>query len=129
MSIRRKWKDEDTIELCFPMSLRLETMDSDPSKAAIFYGPLLMAARLGTDGFAGCQPDSDPREYNDYYKYDYRIPEGIDDSLSRGDFDAIRRISGLDFELPSGLVLSPLYDIHRERHIVYWNLVSSSQLN
>lgn len=129
VSIRRKWKDEDTIELCFPMTLRLETMDSDPSKAAIFYGPLLMAARLGTDGFAGCQPDSDPREYNDYYKYDYRIPEGIDDSLSRVDFDAIRRISALDFELPSGLVLSPLYDIHRERHIVYWNLVPTSPLN
>ncbi|MGM9786975.1 MAG: glycoside hydrolase family 127 protein [Candidatus Cryptobacteroides sp.] len=121
-SIRRNWKDGDIVELHFPMTLRLERMASDPGKAAIFYGPLLMAARLGTEGFEGCQPDSDPTKYNDYYKYDYHIPEGIDDTLDEATFDGIRRISALDFETPSGQVLSPLYDIHRERYIVYWNI-------
>ena len=109
------------------MSLRLEPMASDQSKAAIFYGPLLMAARLGTEGFTGCQPDSDPSKYNDYYKYDYHIPEGINDKMSRKDFEALDRISSLDFKFPSGLIISPLYDIHRERYIVYWNLSSDSE--
>ena len=126
-SIKRKWKNADKIELCFPMSLRLETMASDQSKAAIFYGPLLMAARLGTEGFTGCQPDSDPSKYNDYYKYDYHIPEGINDKMSRKDFEALDRISSLDFKFPSGLIISPLYDIHRERYIVYWNLSTDSE--
>ena len=126
-SIKRKWKNADKIELCFPMSLRLETMASDQSKAAIFYGPLLMAARLGTEGFTGCQPDSDPSKYNDYYKYDYHIPEGINDKMKRKDFEALDRISALDFKFPSGLIISPLYDIHRERYIVYWNLSTDSE--
>ena len=134
-AIRRNWKNGDRLELHFPLTLRLETMASDSGKAAIFYGPLLMAARLGTEGFTGCQPDSDPTMYNDYYKYNYHIPEGLEDKLSRKDFDNIRRISSLDLQLPSGLphssldfqlpsgrTLSPLYDIHRERYIVYWTL-------
>ncbi|MGN1210518.1 MAG: glycoside hydrolase family 127 protein, partial [Candidatus Cryptobacteroides sp.] len=122
VAVERKWKEGDVVEICWPMSLRLEKMASDNTEAAIFYGPVLMAARLGTEGFTGCQPDSDPTMYNDYYKYDYHIPEGINDTLSEEQFNGIRHLSALDFQTPSGLVLSPLYDIHRERYIVYWNI-------
>lgn len=123
--VTRIWKDGDRIEVRYPMSFRLDRLPDDPSRAAVFYGPILLAGRLGTGGFTGCQPDSDPSEYNDYYKYDYHIPEGLDTFLEMGDGDLqslFVRTSGLDFETIYGDRLSPLYDIHRERYVVYWNL-------
>ena len=123
--VSRAWKDGDRIEVRYPMSFRLERLADNPSQAALFYGPVLLAGRLGTEGFIGCQPDSDPSQYNDYYKYDYHIPEGLDTVLDVDVEDlenSIRRLSGLDFETAGGDRLSPLYDIHRERYVVYWNL-------
>ena len=123
--VSRSWKNGDRIEVRYPMSFRLERLADNPSQAALFYGPVLLAGRLGTEGFAGCQPDSDPSQYNDYYKYDYHIPEGLDTVLDADVEDlenSIRRVSGLDFETAGGDRLSPLYDIHRERYVVYWNL-------
>ena len=123
--VSRTWKNGDRIEVRYPMSFRLERLSDDPSQAAVFYGPVLLAGRLGTEGFAGCQPDSDPTKYNDYYKYDYHIPEGLDTVLKidEGDLqNMFKRVSGLDFVTEDGDRLSPLYDIHRERYVVYWNL-------
>ena len=123
--VSRAWKDGDRIEVRYPMSFRLERLADNPSQAALFYGPVLLAGRLGTEGFTGCQPDSDPSQYNDYYKYDYHISEGLDTVLDADVEDlenSIRRVSGLDFETAGGDRLSPLYDIHRERYVVYWNL-------
>ena len=123
--VSRTWKNGDRIEVRYPMSFRLERLSDDPSQAAVFYGPVLLAGRLGTEGFIGCQPDSDPTKYNDYYKYDYHIPEGLDTVLKidEGDLqNMFKRVSGLDFVTEDGDRLSPLYDIHRERYVVYWNL-------
>ena len=123
--VSRTWKNGDRIEVRYPMSFRLERLADNTSQAALFYGPVLLAGRLGTEGFIGCQPDSDPSQYNDYYKYDYHIPEGLDTVLDADVEDlesSIRRVSGLEFETAGGDRLSPLYDIHRERYVVYWNL-------
>ena len=35
---------------------------------------------------------------------------------------SLKKVSGLDFETSDGDRLSPLYDIHRERYVVYWTL-------
>lgn len=125
VSITGKWKDGDIIEVRYPMSLRLSYAPDDSSLAAVFYGPVLLAGRLGTDGFIGKQPDSDPSLYNDYYTYDYHIPDGLDTQLDV-DTDnlngAFIKTGPLEFATPSGDRLSPLYDIHRERYVVYWNL-------
>lgn len=123
--VTRTWKDGDRIEVRYPMSFRLEKMPDDPSMAAVFYGPVLLAGRLGTEGFEGCRPDSDPTKHNDYYSYDYNIPEGLDTVLEIDENDLQNmfvRTGGLDFETADGDRLSPLYDIHRERYVVYWNL-------
>ena len=123
--LTRTWKEGDRIEVRYPMSFRLERLPDNPSRAAVFYGPVLLAGRLGTEGFTGCQPDSDPKKYNDYYKYDYHIPEGLDTDLALDEDNLqnmFRHVSGLDFVTAEGDRLSPLYDIHRERYVVYWNL-------
>lgn len=118
----RIWHSGDRIEIDYPMTLRFEPTPDDPRRGALFFGPILLAGRMGTEGFVAPQPDSDPAAYNDYYTYDYRIPGTPNDSLL---FDPaqIRRSEGtLRFTLPDGRELAPLYDLHRERYTVYWNL-------
>jgi len=48
LAIRRVWQDGDTISVALPMELRQETLLGDDSVAAVLYGPLVLAADLGS---------------------------------------------------------------------------------
>ena len=49
-AIKRTWKKGDFVEVFLPMHLRLEKLADHPRKSAIFYGPLVLAGNLGTEG-------------------------------------------------------------------------------
>lgn len=127
ITIEREWKDGDRIEVTYPMRLTLEAAPDDPHRAALLYGPVVLAGALGTEGMLPPAPDSDPSKYNDYYTYDYHIPEGLPTGLK---WDAghpensVRRISedGLRFRTADGVTVLPLYDVHRQRYVVYWDI-------
>ena len=71
-------------------------------------------------------PYSDPAKYNDYYSYDYHIPEGLPCALRWDEKHPgnvlQRKGKALAFVTPDGVEVKPLYDIHRQRYVVYWNL-------
>lgn len=119
ISLKRTWKEGDKIDVNFGMSLHKEATPDDPSKFALLYGPIVLAGRLGTEGIVGCAPFSDPSKYNDYYTYDYNIPDGLD-TISL-DVSGLTRVAPLKWETPDGLTIEPLYDVHRERYAVYWD--------
>jgi hypothetical protein len=48
--LAREWKDGDTVEVRLPMRLRFEPFADDPSRGAFVYGPIVLAADLGTKG-------------------------------------------------------------------------------
>ncbi len=50
VAVSREWKDGDRVELRVPMGLRLEPMPDNPQRAAICYGPVVLAGELGTEG-------------------------------------------------------------------------------
>jgi hypothetical protein len=50
VTIRRTWRDGDRVDIDLPMSLHLHPMPDDAKVAAIMYGPLVLAGRLGTKG-------------------------------------------------------------------------------
>lgn len=116
----------DRIEMTYPMSFSLETTPDDKERAALLYGPVVLAGELGTESMRKPSPYSDPTKYNDYYTYDYHIPEGIPTGLTvdrKHPERSLKRIGkGLIFKTKDGMKLSPLYDIHRQRYVVYWNL-------
>jgi hypothetical protein len=61
VEITRAWKSGDTIELTMPKTLRLEPLANDGHRAAIMWGPLMLAGDLGpepvrTGGRGGGQP-------------------------------------------------------------------------
>ncbi|MCF0176949.1 MAG: glycoside hydrolase family 127 protein [Bacteroidales bacterium] len=123
--LERKWKNGDRIELELPMNLHLEYVPGRTDMAALMYGPVVLAGEFGTEGMASAF--SDPSRYNDYYTYDYRIPSGFPSSLRvlGGDPSAgIVPVEGgrLEFRSSEGYLLRPVFDIHRQRHTVYWNI-------
>ena len=129
IAIEREWKDGDRIEATYPMHLTLESAPDNPHRAALLYGPVVLAGALGTEGMLPPAPDSDPSKYNDYYTYDYHIPEGLPTGLK---WDAghpensVQRISegGLRFRTADGVTVLPLYDVHRQRYVVYWDIAT-----
>lgn len=124
ITIRRKWKANDRIEITYPMSLRVETTPDNPDRAALFYGPILLAGNMGSEGVETYF--SNPNVRNDYYTYDYKVPESINDTLlvDRDNLNStIKVVDGnLEFVTSEGYKLRPFFDTHHTRHIVYWNL-------
>ncbi|RXK61643.1 glycoside hydrolase family 127 protein [Lacibacter luteus] len=123
----RKWKAGDKIEISYTMELQLIATNDNADKAAIAYGPIILAGEMGTKGFTGRAPYSDPTQHNDYYTYDFKVPQDISTSLTinRANPSAdIKPAEGrtLTFKTKEGITLRPLYDIHRERYVVYWTI-------
>ncbi|MCC7433857.1 MAG: glycoside hydrolase family 127 protein [Methanoregulaceae archaeon] len=48
ITVVRKWKDGDVIEFQIPMKLRTEAMPDNPKRIALLWGPVVLAADLGT---------------------------------------------------------------------------------
>jgi DUF1680 family protein len=128
IKLNRTWRNGDKVEISFPMTLHTIAANDDPGKVAIAYGPVVIAGVMGTAGFVKPEPYSNPQLYNDYYTYNYNIPAGLVQSLQA---DAahitnyVQPVTGepLTFKtVKEGIVLKPLYDIHRERYVVYWNM-------
>lgn len=127
MVFEREWKSGDKIEARFPMRLRLEATPDNPQRAALLYGPVVMAGRLGTEGMQAPAPHSNPDLYNDYYTYNYQIPTGLPTQLkwnNKRPERYIKKLETLRFQTADGVEVIPLYDLHRERYVVYWDVVN-----
>lgn len=51
--VTREWKDGDVLSVELPMNLRTELLPNSSSYVAVFYGPILLAAKLGREGLTG----------------------------------------------------------------------------
>ena len=126
IAITRLWKDGDRITADYPMCLRVETTPDNPQKGALVYGPVVLAGKRGTEGMQAPAPDSNPALYNDYYTYDYHIPAGLRTTLKldvKHPERSVQRVgTELKFTTSQGDVIEPLYNIHRQRYVVYWDL-------
>lgn len=126
IAITRLWKDGDRITADYPMCLRVETTPDNPQKGALVYGPVVLAGKRGTEGMQAPAPDSNPALYNDYYTYDYHIPAGLRTTLKldvKHPERSVQRVgTESKFTTSQGDVIEPLYNIHRQRYVVYWDL-------
>ncbi len=126
IALNRQWKEGDRIEVTYPMQVYLETTPDTPNRGALLYGPLVLAGERGTEAMQAPAPFSDSKLYNDYYTYDYHVPADLKTTLCidrKHPERALQRIGKeLKFTTPQGDVIIPLYDLHRQRYVVYWNL-------
>ena len=125
IALARKWHDGDRIEVTYPMQVHIETTPDNRYKGALLYGPIVLAGERGTEGME--TPFSNPALYNDYYTYDYQVPEDLKTTLQidmKHPERALQRIGKeMKFTTLQGDTIRPLYDMHRQRYVVYWDLV------
>ncbi len=128
IDITRIWKANDRVEINFPMNLTTVATNDNSDKVAILYGPIVLAGEMGTAQMETPAPYSNPSLYNDYYTYNYRVPTDLVKILNIDKVhpeNDIKPLAGkpLTFKTSKeGIILRPLYDIHRERYVVYWGL-------
>lgn len=69
VKLERDWKAGDTVAIDLPLALRIETAPDDKSVQAAMYGPLVLAALLGTEGLTTgmIYGGSGPRGFDDGY--------------------------------------------------------------
>lgn len=127
--IDRKWRKGDRVEVTYPMTLRVETTPDNPRRGALLYGPVVLVGNLGTEGMDAPAPFSDPTVRNDYYTYNYHIPANLPARLKIDPADPLATLKKgslpLHFMSPDGVEILPLYDAHRCRYVVYWEIENS----
>jgi hypothetical protein len=118
--INRKWKSGDKIEFTLPMNLHSEAMPDNPKRAALMYGPLVLAADLTTTNKA--KRDSIEVE---------RFPVLVTNNKPVADW-VTKENGKLEFRTqgsarPSDITLRPFYQLHRERYAVYLDEFTDSE--
>jgi hypothetical protein len=119
VELDRTWRDGDRVELQLPMAVRVRPAMDDPSIVSFFYGPVLLAGDLGTDGMPESDVVTKQAEFHD--KTPARVPELVSTRPS-----ALRAVAGapLRFQAstPAGATVDfvPLFDLHHSRYAIYW---------
>ena len=130
-TLDRSWRDGDRVEISLPMAVRLEPTPDDPSTAAVLYGPIVLAGRLGTEGLTPATLRAEPTKPRTVPEYKLEAIPAPELSLGPGDPTASIRSTGkpLEFRARGGsagkrldVELSPLSSIFDERYAVYWKI-------
>src|SRR2546425_2555646 len=124
VELKRTWKTGDMLTLVLPKTLRLDRLADNKSRAALMWGPLVLAGDLGPERRgAGADPIpafvTEARPVTDWVK---PVPDkpGVFRSAGAG-----RVIEGGEKEVD----LVPFYRLHRRTYAVYWDLYTSEEWN
>jgi DUF1680 family protein len=132
-SIEREWKNGDTVQIRWPMSLRLEAMPDDPKIIAVLYGPIVLVGDLGREGL------TEALRYGPNAPQVNRLPS-IAIPVFLGEVkDVLGRVkpapgagAPLNFQTvglgqPQDVRLIPLFRAPDERYTVYWKVLTPAE--
>ena len=125
LTIDRTWRNGDRIEVALPMALRLERLPDRADVAAVLYGPIVLAGKLG-----GGEALTADKVYGHYG------PEGDPAVVPMFDVKAtvpieewLKPVPGqpLTFHTqgvgkPADVTLVPFYKLFGERYAIYWQV-------
>ncbi|MCF7673762.1 MAG: glycoside hydrolase family 127 protein [Akkermansiaceae bacterium] len=118
VEIRRTWKSGDRVEMKFPMSLRTEAMPDNPKRIGIFYGPTLLAAKLGAADESATAKSGE-------------VPVVVVDGKPVSQWVKPVAISKLNFKTsgvgrPHDVELAPFFAIHDRRYTVFLDVFTAA---
>ncbi len=135
--IERRWEDGDTVEVELPMRTRVEGLPDDSDWVAVMHGPLMLAARTGTEDLDGLVADAGRGSHiapGPYQPLDGApMLVGERDALAAGIvpvpgaslvFDASTLVRPEGFR---SLRLEPLHRAHDARYMAYWRTTTPAQ--
>jgi uncharacterized protein len=135
VSIDRKWKKGDIVQITLPMHNTVEHLPNVPEYLAFMHGPVLLGAKTGTEDLKGLIA-GDGR-WGQYAAGEYlpvnEAPILIDDDIQHIE-DKLLPVKDkpLHFRLsvkminPAELTLEPFYNIHDARYMMYWLSLTNS---
>ncbi|MEA4918205.1 beta-L-arabinofuranosidase domain-containing protein [Proteiniphilum sp.] len=136
--IDRKWKKGDKVVMEMPMSLRTEQLPDGSGYYSFLYGPVVLAAKTGTEEMTGLFADDSRNGHIAHGRY---IPMK-NMPLLVGDPDKLTsylapvpgkpltfRVNNLYPEqYARGMELEPFFNLHESRYIIYWPHVTEKQV-
>lgn len=116
LAVRRMWQTGDVLEVRLPMGLRLETLPDAPARAAILYGPIVLAGDWGPID----QPEPAP------------TPALVVQGHPIAEWAEMVHQTPLTFRTkgvghPRDFTLVPFYAMHHRRYTIYWDLLTNEQ--
>jgi len=127
VQIRRAWKSGDAIELTMPKTLHLEPLANDPQRAAIMWGPLVMAGDLGPE-----PPRTSGRGGGGQPPAPVAVPVIV--SASANPSDWLKPVEGKPGTFRTNGVgtdrdveLSPFYRLHRRIYMAYFDVYTPAE--
>ena len=123
LTVQREWHDGDLVELALPMRLHTMPLPGDDSQIAMLYGPLVLAAQLGSQGLTHAMqyggydngPDPEPPAQP--------APRIAAARASSTEWMRIVSAEALRFEASTrqgAVAVAPVNQIAGERYAVYW---------
>jgi DUF1680 family protein len=132
VDVARVWKSGDRVELDLPMHLTTEPLPDSKNYAAFFYGPVLLAGPLGTEGltpadFHGGGPFESPGQLaqkkvsEDHFPVLLGTPEQALHKIAPVPGQPLTfQTHGMTLGKPSAVTLVPFYQVFFERYALYW---------
>ena len=135
VSINRKWKKGDVVDISFPMHNSIKYLPNVPRYIALMHGPILLGMKTGTEDLAHLIAD-DSRFGQ--YASGRKLPVNEAPILINDDIESIadqlQPVPGkpLHFTLTTKMEnairneLQPFFEIHDSRYMMYWLALSES---
>lgn len=138
ITINRKWKNKDKVEIELPMHLSVEQLPDLSNYYSFFYGPITLAAKLGTEDMTGLFADDSRGGHSANGKRialkDIPVLVSEHDEILEHIVPVESKamtftINGLSSEnYPSSMELIPFYQLHESRYIIYWPQATANKL-
>jgi len=119
ISINRKWKSGDKLEVKFPFTLRLETMPDDENRVALMFGPMVMAGDLG--------PEDDPTSSEPLYVPVLMVEDRNPNTWIVPVEGKVNTFVTQEVGRPRDVEFKPFYKTHERRYSVYFDLFNNKQ--
>lgn len=138
VEIKRVWKDGDSVNVSLPMHISIKMMPNVNDYASILYGPLVLAAKTGTEDlkgqFADYQLSSEVASGELLPLNEAPMLVGTPDSFAKK-ITPIKGGESLRFKAEKlikpdackDLILEPFYRIYDARYMIYWRTTSLEQ--
>jgi DUF1680 family protein len=120
VELKRTWKTGDSVSLMLPKTLRIEGLPDNNRRAALMWGPLVLAADLGPERRGG-----PTEEFPSLVTADKSLTEWLQPVADSLGVFRTRGVSRSMDGQPSEVEFVPFYRLHRRTYSVYWDLYTN----
>jgi DUF1680 family protein len=124
--LTRQFREGDIVEVKLPMSLQVEALPNAPLHAALVYGPIVLAGRLGREGLkSGSQLIVNERESGNMLRADVKIPRWtrpLEELVTHTARTSPKKLEfrTTGFEGGTSVDMAPWFRLTHERYNLYW---------